>query len=69
MVGIKKRIDFVPTGKKLINGNTLQTNATHFVHTLIKNNIQPGQRIIVEDDQQEIKQAIRYLFSSHEALP
>lgn len=36
---------------------------------LFKNNIQPGQRIIVEDDQQEIKQAIRYLFSNHEALP
>ncbi|WP_100622931.1 hypothetical protein [Candidatus Coxiella mudrowiae] len=68
MVGIKKRVDFVATGKKLINGNTLQTNATHFVHTLIKNNIQTGQRIIVEDDQQEIKQAIHYLFSSH-ALP
>ncbi|WP_285896347.1 hypothetical protein [Coxiella-like endosymbiont of Rhipicephalus sanguineus] len=40
-----------------------------FILYIIKNNIQPGQRIIVEDDQQEIEQAIRYLFSNHEALP
>ena len=68
MAGIKKRVGFVATGEELINGDTLETNATHFAHTLIKNNIQPGQRVVVGDDQQEIEQAIRYLFPGHEAL-
>lgn len=55
-------------GKAYQNGDTLETNATHFVHALIENNIQPGQRIVVGVINKKLEQAIRYLFSSHEAL-
>ncbi|MFW0078747.1 MAG: competence/damage-inducible protein A [Coxiella endosymbiont of Haemaphysalis qinghaiensis] len=68
MAGMKKRVSFVATGEELINGDILETNTTYFAHTLIENNIQTGQRVIVGDDQEEIEQAIRYLLPGHEAL-
>lgn len=68
MAKIKKRVSFIATGEEFINGDALETNTTYCAHTLTKNNIQPGQRVIVGDDQKEIEQTIRYLLQKHKAL-
>ena len=68
MATIMKRVAFVCTGEELVIGDIEDTNSTFFAQQFVKNDIHPGQRVIVGDDETEIENAIRYLQPLHQTI-
>ena len=68
MAQVSKRIGFLATGEELVNADFPDTNSAFFAQSLVDHSIQPRQRLIVGDQENDIEAAILYLLSQHEAL-
>lgn len=63
-----KKVGFLITGEEIVIGDIQDTNSRTFSQELIAHHIEPGQRVTVGDEEQDITRGIHYLLPEHHAL-
>ncbi len=63
-----KKIGFLATGSELTTGELLNTNSQIMADVLLQHGIHIGEHILVDDDQNNIQEAFKFLLDRHEAV-
>ncbi len=63
-----KRVGFLATGSEIVSGEILNTNSQTMAQVMLEHGISLGEHVIVDDGQDNISEAFRFLLSRHDAI-
>lgn len=63
-----KKIGFLATGTELITGELLNTNSQIMADSLLQHGIKIGEHVLVDDDQDNIQDAFRFLLEKNDCV-
>ncbi len=65
---LNKTVGFLATGSEIVSGEILNTNGQNIAQSLQEKGVLLGQHVIVDDQEENLYQALNYLYQSHQIV-
>jgi nicotinamide-nucleotide amidase len=68
MSNLINSVSFLATGSEIVSGEILNTNGQQMAQLLQSRGVSLGKHVVVDDDENNLTDALNYLFKSHKAV-